>query len=124
VDQPPRGLKAYLANPDFEVWKRDPFLALWMYVQMREAFGWQAFKDVFAEYRRLKAEERPANDAAKRDQWMVRFSRRVGRNLGPFFEAWGVPTSEAARASIADLPVWMPVGMGGEPGPRASGDSP
>ena len=32
----------------------------------------------------------------------------LGRNLGPFFQAWGVPTSEKARVSIADLPAWMP----------------
>lgn len=42
---------------------------------------------------------------------MVRFSRQVGHNLGPFFEAWGVPTSPAARNAIADLPVWMPPEM-------------
>jgi hypothetical protein len=39
---------------------------------------------------------------------MVRFSRAVGRNLGPFFQAWDIPTSEQARKSIANLPVWMP----------------
>jgi hypothetical protein len=47
----------------------------------------------------------------KHEQWMVRMSRATGRNLGPFFERWGVPTGEAARASIADLPEWMPAGM-------------
>lgn len=102
-------LQAYLAaGAQFEQWKRDPFLALLMYIQLQEAFGWDPFKAVFAEYRHLRAEERPQNDDEKRDQWMVRFSRTVGRNLGPFFQAWGVPTSEQARASIAHLPVWMP----------------
>jgi len=96
---------------DFEEWKRKPFLALVMYIQLQEAFGWDAFKAVFAEYRDLKAHERPRTDDEKRDQWLVRFSRRAGRNLGPFFEAWGVPTSKKARASIVDLPPWMPDGM-------------
>ncbi|HIE52690.1 MAG TPA: hypothetical protein EYP85_13120 [Armatimonadetes bacterium] len=98
-------------GPDFEVWKRKPFLALLMYVQLQEAFGWDAFKRVFAEYRQLPPAERPQSEDEKRDQWMVRFSRAVGRNLGPFFQAWGVPTSEEARKSIADLPVWMPEGF-------------
>lgn len=93
---------------DFKNWKRDPFLALLMYMQVREAFGWEAYKNVFAEYRSLPDEQRPKNDDEKRDQWLVRLSRTVGRNLGPFFEAWGVPTSEQARASIAELPAWMP----------------
>jgi hypothetical protein len=93
---------------DFEKWKADPFLALTMYNQLRQAFGWETYKKVFAEYRALPSGEKPKTDDEKRDQWMVRFSRAVGKNLGPFFQAWGVPTSEKARASIANLPAWMP----------------
>ena len=98
-------------NPDFELWKHEPALALLMYVQLQEAFGWDAYRQVFATYRALPDAERPKkSDDEKRDQWLVRFSRQVARNLGPFFEAWGVPTSQAARASIAELPVWLPPG--------------
>ena len=96
-------------DPDFETWKREPFLALIMYTQMQQEFGWDAYRQVFATYRALPDAERPKSDDEKRDQWLVRFSRQVGRNLGPFFEAWGVPTSQAAQDSIADLPVWLPV---------------
>ena len=103
-------IRAYLATgPDFEGrWKRSPFLALLMYMQLQEAFGWEAYKKVFREYRDLPRGQRPRSDNEKRDQWLVRFSRTVGRNLGPFFQAWGVPTSDKARASIAKLPAWMP----------------
>lgn len=72
------------AGASFDKWKSDPFLALAMYVQMQRAFGWDAFKKVFAEYRDLPQSERPKDDNEKRDQWMVRFSRAVGKNLGPF----------------------------------------
>jgi hypothetical protein len=92
----------------FEVWKSDPFLALTQYIQVIEAFGWEPIKRTIAEYRALPAGQRPRTDDEKRDQWMVRLSRAVGRNLGPFFQSWGVPTSEPARASLADLPTWMP----------------
>ncbi len=95
-------------DPDFKQWKSEPFLALVMYEQMQQAFGWDAYRQVFATYRALLDAERPKSDDEKRDQWLVRFSRQVGRNLGPFFEAWGVPTSQAARDSIAGLPVWLP----------------
>lgn len=91
----------------FEQWKSEPFTALIMYKQLQEAFGWEAYKKVFAEYRGLPEDQRPKTDDEKRDQWMVRFSRTVGKNLGPFFEYWGIPTSEAARKSIEELPVWM-----------------
>ena len=94
--------------PDFELWKREPFLALIMYAQMQQAFGWDAFREVFATYHALLDAERPKSDNEKRDQWQVRFSRQVDRNLGPFFETWGVPTSQLARDRIADLPMWLP----------------
>lgn len=100
--------KYNFANPNFEQWKSDPFLALAMYLQLIHEFGWDAYKRVFAEYRALPANQRPQTDQDKRDQWMTRFSRQVGRNLGPFFLAWGVPTTLAARAALADLPVWLP----------------
>ena len=95
----------------FSEWKHDPFLALMMYIQLYEGFGWQPFEEVFAEYRKLPRNEHPRTDEAKRDQWLVRFSKAVGKNLGPFFETWGVPTSAAARGSVANLPGWMPAGI-------------
>ncbi len=109
---PGRRIAAYLGRgARFADWKDDPFLALQTYVQLKDAFGWDAFKKVFAEYRDLPREKRPKNDDEKRDQWMVRFSRTAGKNLGPFFVAWGIPTSAAARDSIKDLPGWMPEGF-------------
>ncbi len=102
-------LRKYIAGgADFEKWKNDPFLALTMYIELQQAFGWDAYKKVFAEYRTLPSSERPKTELQQHDQWMVRFSHAVGKNLGPFFQAWGVPTSDAARQSIADLPAWMP----------------
>jgi len=104
-----RATAAHLAaGAPFSVWKKKPFLALYSYVQLREGFGWEAFRKVFAEYRDLPLAERPKTDDEKRDQWLVRFSRTVGKNLGPFLTTWGIPTSEAARESIGDLPTWMP----------------
>lgn len=100
--------KHFGAKADFEAWKKDPFLALVMYEQLRRAFGWEAFRRVFREYRGLDATERPRTDETKRDQWLVRFSRAVGRNLGPFFDGWGIPVSAEARAAVAALPAWMP----------------
>ena len=107
-----RNTERYFADGcDYEKWKRDPFLALCMYMQLQEAFGWEPFTKVFKEYRALTQEQRPQSDDEKRDQWMVRMSRAVGRNLGPFFQAWAVPTTDEARASIAVLPPWMPDGF-------------
>lgn len=103
-----KALRHIQTGADFEKWKSDPFLALEMYYELREAFGWEPFTKVFAEYQKLKPSEKPQTDPQKHDEWMVRMSRAVGKNLGPFFQKWGVPTSEKARKSIEDLPAWMP----------------
>ncbi len=100
--------KHFEAGAPFDAWKRDPFLALWMYVQLQEAFGWEPFQHVFKEYRDLPGDQRPKTDDEKRDQWLVRMSQATGRNLGPFFQRWGVPTSAEARRQVAALRAWMP----------------
>lgn len=106
VNAPP-SFEVYAARgAKFEEWKADPFLALSMYLKLREAFGWEPFKQVFREYRALNQDELPRNDDEARDQWLVRLSRAAGRDLGPYFQAWGVPTSERARRSLSDLPAW------------------
>lgn len=92
----------------FEEWQRDPFLALVMYVEIQEAFGWELYRRVFAEYAGLPPDERPRSDAEKRDQWLVRLSRAANRDFGPFFERWGVPVSSKARAAVAELEEWLP----------------
>jgi len=82
---------------------------------VQDEFGWDAFRKTFAEYEALPKRARPRTDAEKRDQWLVRLSRNVGRDLGPYFEAWGVPTSKEARASLDDLEPWMPESLREEP---------
>jgi hypothetical protein len=88
--------------------KEDLALRLYLYVQLQQAFGWRAFTDVFAEYRTLTKEQLPTDDAARRDEWLIRMSRRVQKNLGPFFVGWGLETSDEARRAVADLPEWLP----------------
>jgi hypothetical protein len=108
-----RRLAQYLrSDPEgrFARWKSDPFLALIMYDQLRAGFGWEAYKKVFAEYRELPKSERPKTDQEKRDQWMLRFSKAVGRNLAPFFQDWSVPITDGAREQVQDLPDWRPEG--------------
>ena len=92
----------------FGTWKQEPFIALTMYWQVVDAFGWEPFRAVFREYRALDPAQKQWSDDQRRDQWLMRLSRAVGRNLGPFFDAWGIPVSNDAKAAVASLPPWMP----------------
>lgn len=113
-----------LGGAPFDKWKSDPFLALTMYLQIREAFGWEPFKHAFAAYQNLPRDQRPNSDDQKRDTWLIQISRATGKNLGPFFQAWGVPTSDAARASVANLPTWLPDNFPDPAHPEASKNVP
>lgn len=105
-------VEKYLAKGgDFNEWKREPFLALYMYGQLIEAFGWDSVKKYLRSYEGPNAGTMPKNDLEKRDQFMTRYSRVIGKNLGPFFQGWGVPTSAGARESLRDMPVWVPGGF-------------
>ena len=100
-------LKTFFNDPTM-AWTSKPFTGLIFYDQLVEGFGWDTFHQIFIEYRDLPKAERPKNDDEKRDQWLVRFSQMTGKNLGPFFTAWRISTSETARNSITNLPVWLP----------------
>ena len=86
---------------DWNVWT-----ALETFLQLQEAFGWEAFQEVFDEYNQLENSERPKEQQDKNDQWMIRFSKTVGKNLGPFFRAWNIPVTEKALAEVSALPDW------------------
>lgn len=97
----------YLMHPDFNVWKKDPGIALWFFVELQDEFGWTAFQEVFAAYAMTPGKELPTTDEGKRDQWLTRMSQATGRNLAPYFDSWGIPISEGARQEVDHLPPWQ-----------------
>jgi hypothetical protein len=92
------------AGKPHDEWCREPFLALETFVRLQQAYGWKAFEALFAEYRALPKEERPKNDAEKRDQWATRLSRITGQNIAAVFDAWNIPLSDTARQACSKYP--------------------
>jgi hypothetical protein len=39
---------------------------------------------------------------------LIRYSKITKKNLGPFFEFWGIPVSASAKAAVSGMEVWMP----------------
>lgn len=113
--EPARALSAMQAHAErgapFHRWQADPFLALQTYALLWHAFGFEAFHAAFRAYDALPPAQRPQDDAAKRDTFVITMSRAVQRNLEPYFRTWGLPLSDRPAAELADLPVWMPEGF-------------
>ncbi|MCB9793780.1 MAG: hypothetical protein H6741_13760 [Alphaproteobacteria bacterium] len=86
---------------DWSVWT-----ALETYLELQEGFGWAPFIALNAEYQGLSGADRPADEQARLDQWVRRSSAAVERDLGPFYQAWGWPVSQATLDEVAAWPSW------------------
>jgi len=103
------GIKKYMSGkPDFATFCNDPFLALSMYIELIENFGWQSIEQVFRQYRDLPKDRYPGTEADKRDYWFTCISAATGRDLSAFFDKWQVPITEKAKASVKTYPGWLP----------------
>lgn len=100
--------KIKLASDKWQVWKSQPFVALTTYIQLVQAFGWESWRAYLHSFADPSFGPPPANDDATRDQFLVRYSKIANKNLGPFFNAWGIPVSAAAKAEVSKLDPWMP----------------
>ncbi len=81
-------------------------VALEMYLQLVEGFGWATLRRIVHEYQALPELERPATDDARVQQWVVRSSRVCNRDLSPFYSRWGLPVSASTRTVTAMYPPW------------------
>jgi hypothetical protein len=95
------------AGRNYSTWGNDAWLPLEMYLMLQEGFGWAPYKSLFADYNALSMAQSPSTDQTRVDQWVLRFSQKVNRNLGPFFTQWGLPVSASVLSQIAVLPTWV-----------------
>ncbi|MBT5124696.1 MAG: hypothetical protein HOM32_08875 [Planctomycetaceae bacterium] len=81
-----------------------------MHLQIRYAFGWDAYRKVLASYSRDHDENParlPKGEQAERDAWLIRMSQATGHNLALFYgKTWGIPLSPEAVEKTAKLPTW------------------
>ncbi|XP_004714045.1 TRPM8 channel-associated factor 2 isoform X1 [Echinops telfairi] len=86
--------------------------ALETYLQLQEAFGWEPFIRLFADYQTFSA--LPTDNVSKMNLWVKKFSEQVQKNLVPFFRAWGWPVQKEVAESLAGLPEWQENPMGAD----------
>lgn len=102
-------IRAIQSAPDkWQLWKTSPFVALTTYVQLVQAFGWESWRKYLHSFGDPAFGPDPRNDDEARDQFLVRYSKIVNKNLGPFFDFWGIPVSAEARRAVKGLETWMP----------------
>jgi len=86
---------------DWSVWTA---LETWLMIQ--EEFGWEPLIAVQERYLADAPGDAPGSDQARIDRWAVRMSEETGRDLTPFFDAWGIPLSAGVYGAVGGLPPW------------------
>lgn len=91
----------------FQEWKRSYFLALEMYLRIKEAYGWGVYKQTFARYRQPGFRQ-PGNDAEKWSVFARELSKSANADMGAALAAWSIPLDAATRAACAAYPPAAP----------------
>jgi hypothetical protein len=94
--------------------KTGPFENLAMYILPIKALGWKPFHDALHSYATPEGTNGIKTREDKMNQWVLRYSKAAGRNLAPYFEAFGVMCSEQTREAIKALPTWLPADFPGK----------
>ena len=102
-------LKEHLAKGENPWETGDNFSRLLFWYDMVNELGFAPLQTAFGETLRAPA---PADETAERLALMTRLSLASGKNLGPYFEKWGVLAPGQVPADVAKLPVWLPVSFG------------
>ncbi len=85
----------------------DPFLKLFCYVMVIEAFGWDSIKQVFQEYRDEGDISYDSSNAGRTSVWVKKISLIVDRDLRPFYMKWSWPIDQLVNDPELDsLEAW------------------
>ena len=95
--------------------KADVGTKLAMFLQLRDAFGWDPIAAVLKSYsddQNIDPTRLPQGEQAERDEFLVRMSGQVKHDLYPFLHGvWGLELGEDARKKTAELKPWLPDGF-------------
>jgi hypothetical protein len=105
--------KYFSKTPTYDDWSNDHGMALMTFAQLIRHFGWQSMRKFMHDYEvDIKAghsDKLPKNNQDKIDQWVLRYSRIVGRNIKPQFQMFGLPVSDKLDEQLRGLEAWCPI---------------
>lgn len=92
----------------FEDFKNSCEMALMLFVLLIKYFGWDSMYTFMKNYEVDIAfrNNLPKSEQDKIDQWVLRYSQIVSRNIKPHFEMFGVPVSKEVDDKLAGLEIW------------------
>jgi len=76
-----------------------------------DQFGWKPILEVFAHYNTLSKSKLPKTRGEINHDFIYRLSRKVDKNLYPFFQIWGFKTSGKVSSRVKSKAPWLPAGF-------------
>ena len=104
-------IKQYMrSKPSYDKFKQNPWIALSMYIEIIEQFGWDVIKTANKVYVNLPKNQYPKTNDEKIDLWFKTISQASRTDLSAFFRTWQIPVSASALAFVKEknYPVWLP----------------
>ena len=99
-----REIRRFVADGKrFQDWKNRYFTAFEMYLRIKEAYGWEAYKEAFRRYRE-PGFVRPQNDHEKWQTFARVMSDVTKHNLAEALAVWSIPITQATLDYCAQYP--------------------
>ena len=108
----PRFADYFSKTPNYDDWQNDPYMALMMFAQLIVYFGWEAMYSFMKDYENDMINNKaalPTTNQDKIDQWVIRYSKIIKRNIKPQFKMFGLPVSDAVDAEVNKFDVFNPL---------------
>ena len=85
-------------------------MALMTFAQLIKHFGWDSIRQFMKEYEKdiERHTNLPQSNQDKIDQWVIRYSKIVSRNIKPQFKMFGLPVSDHVDAQVSKYSSWFP----------------
>lgn len=97
----------YLLNPKFSTWKNNPGIALFVYAQVIEDFGWNSMKNVMSSYETGVSSTYPTTDQGIIDFFWSKYSLEVGVDLSGLLKKWAIPFTSDFTSKVVGLPPYV-----------------
>lgn len=104
-------IKQYMrSKPSYDKFQQNPWIALSMYIEIIEQFGWDAIRTANKIYADLPKDQYPRTNEEKIDLWFRTISRASKSDLSNFFQIWRIPVSASAISDVKvnNYPSWLP----------------
>ena len=108
-DQRANFKKFFSKQPTYDDWQNDFGMALATFAQLIKHFGWKPMYEFMKEYENdIKNKANlPQNNQDKIDQWVLRYSRILKRNIKPQFQMFGLPVSDRHDHELMSYQSWI-----------------